>query len=235
MTLNVHDDAHEFAQEVQDLLDAVLPLPEGVEATVRRVQVLAAPNGRYAVRPAASNGLVALTSNEVLVASLRVSYLCTANTERTYLAVQKSVFELLGFNDRTPIARLDYIRDANRVPTAHWNIHGERGTTSRLLGRTNPDHAGALSALHFPVGGARMRPCLEDVLHFLAHEFNIDVLPAAADAIANGRERWRRKQTAVLVRDAPDEAVRVLLNLGYEVTPPAEGVREPNPVALRRW
>jgi hypothetical protein len=235
VTLDVRERAYAFAQEVQDLLDAVLPIPDGADPADRRIQVQAAANGRYSVRPAVSNGLVTLISDEDPVASLRVSYLCTADTELTYLAVQKSSFELLGFNDRTPIARLDYIRDANRVPAAHWNIHGERGTTSRLLGRTNPDHAGALSALHFPVGGARMRPCLEDVLHFLAHEFCIDTLPTAVDAIAAGREGWRRKQIAVLVRDAPDVAVRVLEKMGYQVALPVDGVREANALALRRW
>ncbi|MGH4025484.1 MAG: hypothetical protein ACRDRV_12995 [Pseudonocardiaceae bacterium] len=63
-----------------------------------------------------------------------------------------------------------------------------------MLGRTNPDHPGVLSALHFPVGGARIRPCLEDFLHFLAHEFQIDVLPNAPAILAEGRERWRRRQ-----------------------------------------
>lgn len=235
MTLDVRAKATEFAQELQDLLDAVLPLPDGVAAADRRVLVRAAENGRYAVRPTANNSLVTLCHDGCPVASLRVKYLCIADTEQAYLAVEKSTFELLGFNDRTPIARLDYIRNAYRVPAAHWNVHGERGTTSRLLGRTNPDHAGALSALHFPVGGARMRPCLEDVLQLLADEFNIDILPTAASAIADGRERWRRRQAAVLVRDMPDEAMRVLMDLGYTVATPAAGHREPNTAAARRW
>jgi hypothetical protein len=80
-----------------------------------------------------------------------------------------------------------------------------------------------------------MRPCLEDFLHFLVHEFQIDVLPDTSSVLAEGRERWRRRQVGALVRDAPDEAVRVLEELGYEVSPPATGEHKPNSVALQRW
>src|SRR5262245_20736115 len=96
-----------------------------------------------------------------LVGYLRVVYRCTVDTAQTYLAVHKSRFELFGLSDRQPIARLDFVRDSYAVPAAHLSIHAERCTVSRLLGRTNPGHSGVLSAQHFPVGGARMRSCLE--------------------------------------------------------------------------
>jgi hypothetical protein len=191
--------------------------------------------GRYAIRVAADNGKITLTKNGTCVGYLRVAFQCTSDTAKTYLAVHKSTFELLGFSDRQPIARLDFVRDAHTAPAAHWNIHAERGTVSRMLGHTNPDHPGVLSALHFPVGGARMRPCLEDFLHFLIHEFQIDVLPDAPAVLAEGRERWRRRQIGALVRDAPDEAVRVLAELGYRVNLPATGECKPNSAALQRW
>lgn len=234
MTIDIQEAALTFAQEVQDLLDSVLPRPEDVPPKDRQVQVPFI-EGRYSVRVAADHGKIALTKNSVHVGYLRVTFQCTSDREQTYLAVHKSTFELLGFSDRQPIARLDFVRDAHTAPAAHWNIHAERGTLSRLLGRTNPDHAGVLSALHFPVGGARMRPCLEDFLHFLIHEFQIDVFPDALAVLADGRERWRRRQIGTLVRDAPDEAIRVLRELGYKVSAPTIGEHKPNSVALQRW
>ncbi|BCB85704.1 hypothetical protein Psuf_030170 [Phytohabitans suffuscus] len=50
----------------------------------------------------------------------------------------------------------------------------------------------------------------------------------------SGRERWRRRQAATVVRDLPDEAARVLGELGYTVTPPTE-VKPPSVKALRNW
>jgi hypothetical protein len=234
VTIDVQKAVLAFAQEVQDLLDSVLPRPDDVPPEDRQVQVPFI-DGRYSVRVAADHARIALTKNGARVGYLRVTFQCTSDTALTYLAVHKSTFELLGFSDRQPIARLDFVRDVHTVPAAHWNIHAERGTVSRLLGRTNPDHAGVLSALHFPVGGARMRPCLEDFLQFLLHEFLIDVLPDTPAVLAEGRERWRRRQVGALVRDAPDEAVRVLTELGYGVSSPATGEHKPNSVALQRW
>lgn len=52
--------------------------------------------------------------------------------------------------------------------------------------------------------------------------------PAAIDT-------WRRRQIAALVRDAPDEAVRVLTSLNYRVTAPESGERVADVDMLRRW
>lgn len=92
-------------------------------------------------------------------------------------------------------------------------IHAERGAVSNLLGRTNRDHSGLLSKLHLTVGGSRMRPCLEDFIDLICYEFRFDLLPGAQETLEAGRERWRRRQIGALVRDAPEEAVRVLCDL----------------------
>jgi hypothetical protein len=77
-----------------------------------------------------------------------------------------------------------------------------------------------VSDLHFPLGGPRFRPCLEDVLQFLIEEFSIDHEDTAREAIEEGRRTWRRYQTGAAVRDCPQEAARVLEILGYKVEPP---------------
>lgn len=235
MTIDVQAAALDFAQELQDLLDLVLPVPEGVPHESRQVQIFFS-DGRYVIRVAADNGKIALTKDGECVGYLRVSFQCTSDTAQNYLAVHKSAFELLEFADRNPISRLEFERDAHTKPAAHWHVHAERGTVSRMLWRTNPDHPGVLSALHFPVGGARMRPSLEDFLQHLMHEFRIDMLPGALAVLTEGRERWKRRQIATAVRDAPDEAVRVLKEeFGYTITPPTTGEPKPNTTALQRW
>ena len=107
---------------------------------------------------------------------------------------------------------------------------------TNLLVRNNPDHSGELSKLHLPVGGARMRPCLEDLLQLLVEEFLFDAMPGALQAIENGRVKWRRRQLAAMVRDDPEEAVRVLRDeLDYKVIPPTSGVPGVRFDRLRCW
>lgn len=236
MTFRVESEVLAFAQELQDLLDGVLPRPDDVAEQDRQVKVeVVVGQSRYRVQVAARNGLITLTKNRQPVASLRVTYQCTADSSATYLAVHRSDYELRGWTDKTPIARLDFLRDAHTVPACHWNIHAERGAASRLLTLGNPTHSGSFSELHFPVGGARMRPCLEDVLTFVLHEFGVDQVEGADTLLCTGRERWRRRQIATLVRDAPDEAVRVLRELGYVVDDPSTGPAVPQVSKLQAW
>ena len=68
-----------------------------------------------------------------------------------------------------------------------------------------------------------MRPCLEDVLQMLHEEFGIDVEPGFQNVLDTGRARWRRRQLGAAVRDAPAEAARVLSEMGFTVTAPADG------------
>jgi hypothetical protein len=130
---------------------------------------------------------------------------------------------------------LAFAQELQDLLDGHWNIHAERGAASRLLTLGNPTHSGSFSELHFPVGGARMRPCLEDVLTFVLREFGVDQVEGADTLLCAGRERWRRRQIATLVRDAPDEAVRVLRELGYVVDDPSTGPAVPQVLRLQSW
>jgi hypothetical protein len=236
--LDTHARAKGFAQQVQDLLDATLPTLNAADPEKRRINCLILGE-HYAVHPGPTTKatLVPLLHGGEHVANLRVSYLCTSDTAGSFLAVQKSSFELSGqsrSDNNAPIFRLDYLRNAHKVPSAHWNVHAERGAVSHLLGRTNPKHSGMLSKVHLSVGGARGRPCLEDFLQMLFDEFRFDQLADAQKAIDEGREDWRRMQIATFVRDAPEVAVETLTQLGYTITEPTAGPRLVNKAALRR-
>ena len=236
VAVDVHDEARKFAVELQEVLDAVLPVPTGADPEQRRVNVIV-QGTRYAVHPGCGTqpALITLTSKDVPVATLKVSYFCVADRRGHFLAVLKSTFELRELDDRTPLLRADYVRRGGRVPASHWNVHAERGALSRLLACTNPTHTAQLSKIHLPVGGARHRVCLEDFLQLLLIEFNVDREPRAMQAINAGRERWRRLQIATLTRDAPEVAAGVLESLGYTVTPPDGGHPSADSEALQRW
>lgn len=130
MVFDLAEEASHFAQEVQDLLDAVLP----GERSIRAVQ----SGDRYVVRPGASRSLepqlVPLMVAGRRLASLRLSYQCEADHSGRYLAVETSELKLLSQADRTPLVRLDYLRRPNRAPASHWQVHAERGAFSSLPG-----------------------------------------------------------------------------------------------------
>lgn len=236
MTVDVEAEVLEFAQEVQDVIDGVLPVPSSVPADDRIVQASTADTVRFRVESTAKNGQVVLAKNDLPIAHLRIMFLCTADAHDAYLAVERCDFGLYsGVDGRLPIVRLDFRRDMHTAPACHWNVHAESGPATRILTLGNPDHPGVFSKLHLPVGGPRMRPCLEDFLQFVVHEFGVDHHVDALQVIADGRERWRRRQIGTSVRDAPDEAVRVLRELGYTVDEPNAGAAQPKPDKLRIW
>jgi hypothetical protein len=88
--------------------------------------------------------------------------------------------------------------------------HRRKGTVPRL------------AQLHFPVGGHRFRPCLEDVLQMLIFEFGLDTQPSWLTAVEKGRAEWRDMQLRAAVRDATGSAAEVLRSLGYSVTSPTD-------------
>jgi hypothetical protein len=65
------------------------------------------------------------------------------------------------------------------------------------------------------------------VLEMLVTEFGVDSTPDGRRALRDGREVWRRAQVGTVVRDAPDEAIRVLEDLGYRVRL-KRGARKPD-------
>ncbi|EHR53350.1 hypothetical protein SacmaDRAFT_5184 [Saccharomonospora marina XMU15] len=159
---------------------------------------------------------------------------CLDSTE-TYLAVEQSVFKVTANIDRTPIVRYDYDRLAHSKPSSHIQIHTHRGAVSHLLSQTEHPKPHAIESLHFPTGGARFRPSLEDLLEFLIKDCKFTAKDDWSAAVRKGRERWRRLQARAIVRDAPSEAVAALTNLGYDVKPPSNGVPADSTKALHTW
>jgi hypothetical protein len=237
VTFDLAGAAGEFGEELQQLLDAVLPYERGADPELRQVTVTASRLA-FAVELGTAKAreaqTIPLLHQGRKVAELFILIRLVADSADRYPAVTKSKFELR--INRHPLLRLDFDRDMHTVPGCHWNVHAERGAITNLLARNNPDHSGELCKLHLPVGGARMRPSLEDLLQLLVEEFQFDSVPDAITAIEAGRVRWRRRQLAAMVRDDPQEAVRVLCDeLGYEVKPPTSGARDVRFDKLRRW
>ena len=217
--------AQEFGQEMAGLLLATLPgLPEPP------VQILASGD-RVIIRSA---GSLPLCIDRKRIAGLEISVACQMDSSGSYLAIYESTYSLVADVDRTPLLRIHYRRYQQAEPSAHIHVHGHRGALSHLLSRAGHEHPHDMAALHLPVGGSRFRPCLEDFIQFLLSECLLEGEAGWRQHVEDGRARWRLRQAAVVARDAPEEAARVLRNLGYTVTPP-ERLPEPVQKALRNW
>ncbi|MDL4815980.1 hypothetical protein [Actinomadura opuntiae] len=180
---------------------------------------------------------------------LIVQLQCTWDGHRSFLAIGDSTARVRMVRKPEPLFRWEYLRHPeSNVPCAHFHIHAHRDETVYLLLTGKRSNARVrkrtaqldadtpvvpqLSDLHFPLGGPRFRPCLEDVLQFLVEEFGIDCEAGWKDAIDEGRRAWRRLQAGVVVRDCPAEAVRVLEDLGYKIERPAEPRPESSKIIL---
>jgi len=213
-----------FANEIGELLKNVFGKSVIVDITEW--------HGRFLVRVAPP---LELTIRGEALATLTAEFGCTWDSAGTFLAVDKSTIKLSALLDRAPIFRFEYERRAHSKPAGHIQVHGHRGALSHLLSRAHHDTPHSMEALHLPVGGARFRPCLEDVVQFLIDDCRFDAQPRWRDHVELGRERWRRLQLRTVVRDVPMEAADELKRLGYTVIEPEEGPPSQGSVTLRAW
>ena len=228
--------AESFAGEITTTLAAVL----GPSTSTFVAEASPVPGAKQRVAIHTADGdPITLTIDDVPCLWLVVEFECSWDHQGTFLAVQKSTFKVLPEGRAAPLFRYEFVNDMSpHLPSAHLHIHAHRDEFLFALfrgGHGKPavrakavDGSSArarpqLSDVHFPLGGPRLRPCLEDLLQMLRAEFGVDMEDGFQDALNSGRARWRRRQIAAAVRDAPAEAVRVLEQLGFTVVGPNPG------------
>jgi len=185
---------------------------------------------RFVVEQTERHG-VPLKVNGTPLLSLKIKFDCRLDDEKKFLAIDKSSIKVFGGSKAAgePLFRYEYEREPiGNIPVAHIHVHAHRDaftasmvragiTTTRALRRARNTDVPTLSELHFPVGGHRFRPILEDVLEMLIEEFGIDHAEGFRAALQDGRREWRMKQTKAAVRDDPDSAVAMLKDMGYTI------------------
>jgi hypothetical protein len=75
-----------------------------------------------------------------------------------------------------------------RVPHAHIQVHAHRGALSYLLSLAEHRTPHETASLHIPVGGSRLRPCIEDLLQFLIDECGFDALDGWKERVESGSD-----------------------------------------------
>jgi hypothetical protein len=216
----------EFAAELSDLLRQTI----GAETPF---DVVRSRNGRPRVGPspvdpsAVDFGLVPLPrtcDGQTPRLFLRVSYLCEADRDPRYFRIAASTFGLWVRPDATrgarPVVRVEYVRDPRSPdhPAAHVHLHAECGELGWIYGTARRDMP-RLAEIHFPVGGRRFRPSIEDFLLFLQREqlFTEWAGPSWRDALRQSQQGWEQKQARAAAREFQDDVAAVLRDEGWRV------------------
>ncbi len=230
--------AAEFARELGETLAATLPHAPSVD-----VQAVEGKN-TFIVQPASPNGSAArvpLFVNRERLAELSIVLYLELDRTGAFLKNLRTDCAAYSVLDRQPLFRMDYRSDMQSAPVAHWQFHAERGALTHLLSMAQAHRPKSvtsphvLSRLHFPVGGERFRPCIEDLIQFVIEECGVDFVPGWEGAVEAGRERWRRIQLRTVVRDLQHEAAEILRREGWTVVAPADAEITESVPTLRRW
>lgn len=174
------------------------------------------------------NFVADLKVNQAPQIRLQVSLVLRLSTDKKYLAVLNSEFHVKLIDESAPIFHYDFQNNPrSEIPAAHVNIHASNQPLLRLMNSAGSMSRAKLreknirrgrkpqpSELHFPVGGTRFRPCLEDVLQFLIYELGVDRVAGWRQVLEEGRSNWREKQLATSIVDNPMVAIRALQDLG---------------------
>lgn len=202
----------ELATDLQQLIRGVLP-------TSRAVTNVGTLN-RSSVRPGTRNvSAVPLLCGGRRVGSLQFNSELELDSVGRHPAVMSSRVHILTHATNRPVLRYEYVREANRHPQAHWHVHGQSTDLGRVLSGKKR-RADSLEKIHLPVGGARFRPSLEDVLQMLIVDVGIDARPGWQRVIDDSRLRWRERQARVVARDNPQIVTEELRSIGYAIEEP---------------
>lgn len=187
---------------------------------------------RIAVNQQPAAGIELLDGAGSALFLLDINYQCTWDDEIRYLTVESSAIKVRLNGITEPLFRYEFERHPrSRIAGAHVQVHGHRDELLYAMVKSDRLHRAKvrgktglkiprMSELHFPVGGTRMRPCLEDVLEFLIHEFGVTTPDNYMEVIQRGRLEWREKQLAALIRRNPEIAITKLRELGLKVEVP---------------
>ncbi|MER5871965.1 hypothetical protein [Streptomyces sp. NPDC002044] len=239
--LDLHQYAKDFATELTETLQGVLPGTPSFHAVHQgqRIWVTTVSDS--------GDGLPTQKKIDLLIngkaeMSMAVEYFCCWDQAGQFLAVDNSAVKVFCRGQQEPLFRYEYVRKHGQwPPAAHIQVHAHRdeiawiqrlAASGKPAAMTRKDSVPRLSQIHFPVGGHRMRPGLEDVLLMIVREFTIDTVDGWDEALQTGIRLWRHKQVRAAVRDAPEEAADVLRQLGYQVTVPSGNCKPSGEVKL---
>lgn len=214
--------AGDFADQIADVLHRSICPDPPIQAQIRGDRILVASScedGHVIRMPVNVGGTPRL--------EFRVRLWCTWDGTGQYLAIDDSQVAVHLKDVNEPLLRVEYER---KVPSAHLHVHAESAALAHLLTLAGvTDKLPKVQVLHLPVGGARFRPSVEDVIEFAITEMGADAAEHWEDAIAEGRDRWHWVQLKAALRDrlrSDPDAARDLRDLIDGLASTADGQLE---------
>ncbi len=154
---------------------------------------------------------------------LSLFYSVALDRDRDFLEITQSAMTLFSEDRRADdalIVSIDFARDpGNKYPGAHLHVGGNRSDLDRIYGG-DERKVRKLRDLHFPVGGKRFRPTLEDLVEFMVLEEMAVPRNGWESMVQKHRELWMERQARAAVRNHQDAAAEVLRSKGWTVEPP---------------
>lgn len=155
---------------------------------------------------------------------LKIEFRVSLDEVSEFLAVQHSTYGLWVRPDPTrkprPVFRVEYDRDAHNKPPAHVHLHAESLEFGWIYGTAGLPPP-RLSEIHFPVGGRRFRPTVEEFLRFLDREqLFSDWRSGWGEIVQMSLIDWEWNQARATVRQHPEAATDQLRRMGYEILSP---------------
>ena len=224
-------------EEAEGFADTLNKIVAVAIDTEMRFRTVVAENGERAnLQPIEhpkrrSNGFPLVRQNDDAQAPallLMAKFAVEMDGEGSHLQVATSTIGLWvditgGRKDPRPLIRVEYDRRrlAGDRAAAHVHLHAHSPELAWIYGSSGQP-APDLHRLHFPVGGQRFRPTLEEFLLFLDREmlytdFKNGWRPAVLDTLRG----WEEIQASATARRFPEVAADSLKRLGYTITAPA--------------
>lgn len=174
---------------------------------------------------------------------VKAHWTCSSDRTGQWLKVERSSFGVfLAKRPDRPLFRYDFQSDyGENLPKAHIHFQadhpdmdptqamqdteeslshlgeGSKRARRRAKHRKEPK----VSGLHFPVGGTRFRPALEDILLMMIEEYG--VVPVSMSPVDAKKELrrslsdWRLAQAQAVIRDTPLLALDFFEDEGFQV------------------
>lgn len=208
------DQATDFASRVASLLDGTVADSTPVIASRLQNRMQVAPLEQEELRP------VVLMRDGRPVIDLWLQYLCSWDSYKSYLAVDKSKIHVCVYEVKEPLLRFEYERSRQDGLDAHIHVHAASTGLGWLSALTGKPRRPQLRSLHLPVGGRCFRTSLEDVIEMLVKDIGVEPKQGWEAQLEGSREEWLAIQTQVATRHRPDKAAKTLRDLGWNVSPP---------------
>ena len=202
--MDLRKEAQDFAQELTDLLNKTVTT--GIRLTPIMVRKTTAVIGyKIAATDLETKG-IAVTIGGGPKAYLGISYRLEADHEAKFTRVQSSLVGLFADPDLDQaLVHYDYERNKpDGYPEAHLQIDAESQAWNIIRPKNLKDRE--FSKLHFPVGGRRYRPTVEEIIEFLIVEVKVKSRDGWELAVEVGRKRFEERQLRAAIRRQPELA-----------------------------